>query len=196
MAEAIATGFLGTFVDSPERDRRDVLLAISGDRQAFASLVASHQNYVFSLLRRNCGDPTLAEDLAQATFLKAWQQLGDLRDPGAFRGWLRRVALNILVDSVRRAGPPHITLLDISDEPHHASSESTAIRTLDIGRALARLSFAQRTCIVLAYDEGMTHNEIAASLKIPLGTVKSHILRGLAQLRCLMQSREDPNGRI
>jgi len=89
-------------VEAADQERRTVLLAISGDTAAFGALVRRHQAWVRSLLRRSCGDAALAEDLAQATFLQAWRQLASLRDPDAFRAWLRRIAINRLVDAVRR----------------------------------------------------------------------------------------------
>lgn len=178
-------------MNGADAERRTVLLAISGDEAAFAALVRAHQAYVGGLLRRASGNVALAEDLTQATFLRAWRQLRTLKNPDAFRGWLRRIALNLLVDAVRRgaaprAGPEHG--IDGTPQP---SPEAAIARAMDLDAALARLAPAQRACIVLAYGEGMSHSEIAATLDLPLGTVKSHIGRGVSTLRaCLIDWSE------
>lgn len=163
-------------------DRRTVLLAISGDLGAFNVLVARHQSYLRALLNKSCGDPALADDLAQVAFLKAWDQLHSLRDPGSFRPWLRRIALNALIDASRRSTGIVEKWDDDADtglQPPRCSIEER----VDLDRALSLLSIPQRTCIVLTYGEGMSHSEIASVLDLSLGTVKSHVRRGLAALR-------------
>lgn len=174
-----------------DQDTRTVLLAISGDMAAFAALVRSHQSYVLTLLRRSSGDNALTEDLTQATFLKAWQQLATLRDAGAFRAWLRQIALNTLVDAARRGKIMTEELTENTAAAEPMASKVDALERLDLDRALDRLAYAPRTCIVLAYGEGMSHAEIADALDIPLGTVKSHIGRGLARLRNMMAEQAD-----
>ncbi|WP_293903558.1 sigma-70 family RNA polymerase sigma factor [Phenylobacterium sp.] len=172
-------------------ERRTVLLAAGGDLAAFTRLVRDHQGYIAGLLRRACGDATLAEDLTQLTFLKAWRRLGSLRDPDAVRLWLRRIALNLLTDAMRRGTVPTVAFHDELAHVGQPSPESALLHGLEIDRALERLATAPRTCIVLAYGEGMSHGEIAAALKLPLGTVKSHIARGLATLRQILEVEDD-----
>lgn len=173
----------------PERTR--VLLAASGDIAAFTRLVRDHQGYIGGLLRRACGDAALAEDLTQMAFFKAWRRLGSLRDPDAFRTWLRRIALNLLTDAMRRGSIAAVTFHDEIAQAAQPSPEPALLRGLAIDRALARLAIAPRSCIVLAYGEGMSHGEIAAALRLPLGTVKSHITRGLATLRLILEAQDD-----
>jgi len=172
-------------------DRRTVLLAISGDTGAFERLVRDNQAYVRALLRRSCGDAALAEDLTQTVFLKAWRQLKSLRDPDAFRGWLRRIAVNALVDAVRRGTIKAEQALDAESGLGQTSPELAIVNRLEVDQALARIGFSQRTCIVLAYGEGMSHVEIAAALEMPVGTVKSHIARGISAMRALMLEKEE-----
>lgn len=178
-------------MEPADQERRTVLLAISGDTAAFGALVRRHQAWVRSLLRRSCGDAALAEDLAQATFLQAWRQLASLRDPDAFRAWLRRIAINRLVDAVRRRTIVTESFADDAPYEQGPAPDVDIVARIDLDHALGRIGLAQRTCIVLAYGEGMSHGEIAAALDIPLGTVKSHIARGIAALRAFMVTGED-----
>ncbi|MFA6219812.1 MAG: sigma-70 family RNA polymerase sigma factor [Erythrobacter sp.] len=172
-------------MDVAGAERRTVLLAISGDEAAFAALVRSHQGYVGALLRRASGNAALAEDLAQSTFLRAWRQLHTLKNPDAFRSWLRRIALNLLIDAVRRGAVPDAEPEwdAVATQP---SPETAIACAMDLDAALGRLAPAQRTCIILAYGEGMSHSEIAVALDLPFGTVKSHIARGVSTLRACL----------
>jgi len=177
-----------------EAERRAVLFAAGGDVAAFELLARRYQGYVEALVGRACGNVAAAEDLTQLTFLKAWQRLHTLRDAGAFRPWLRRIALNIVVDAVRSGS---LETAPLSDERRHRDSESpedAIVRRMDVETALAHLASAQRKCLVLAYGERMSHAEIAKTCNMPIGTVKSHIARGLATLRRLLRTREGVYG--
>lgn len=156
-----------------------VALASAGDDSAFDELVRRRQAWLRGLMRRFCGDPVLADDLAQQAFLQAWQHLPALRAPGAFGGWLRQLALNVWLAEARKQAPP-LTGLDLPD----AVAPEVDIGLLqDLDAALGRLRPDERTCVVLAYAEGLTHGEIAAATRLPLGTVKSHVVRGATRLR-------------
>jgi RNA polymerase sigma-70 factor (ECF subfamily) len=130
-------------------------------------------------MRRFCGNPTLADDLAQQAFLQAWQRLGSLRAPGAFGAWLRQLALNVWLAEARRSALP-LTGLDLPEQP--APDVDLGLQQ-DLDTALSMLRPDERTCVVLAYAEGLTHGEIATATGLPLGTVKSHVLRGATRLR-------------
>ena len=157
-----------------------VSLARTGDRSAFAELVRRRQSPVRNLMRRFCGDPALADDLAQQVFLKVWLNLRKLRKPGAFGGWLKRVAVTVWLQQVRRkdalrgAGE-----LSGTERARHDSASVG----MDLDRALAELTDPVRLCVVLSYHEGLSHREIAAMTEMPLGTVKSHIRHGARRLR-------------
>jgi RNA polymerase sigma-70 factor (ECF subfamily) len=167
--------------DAPEE--YVVALAMSGDDGAFGELVRRRQKRVRDLLRRLCGDHALADDLAQQTFVQAWRGIRALRDPGAFGGWLKRVAVNAWLAEARRARAPiddEDALLAAADP---APSPERRAAGIDLERALARLGPAERLCVVLVHGEGMTHTEVAEATGLPLGTVKSHVLRGSDKLR-------------
>lgn len=164
-----------------------VALAIDGDRMAFAELVRRRQSWLRNLLRRLCRDPSLADDLAQQVFLKAWRSLPALNSVAAFGAWLRRLAINAWLAHRRTASPGSVPL-DPDDPDHAAVYAPASSERLDLDRALAQLSAAERLCVVLAYSEGMSHSEISAATALPLGTVKSHVRRGAERLRVLLHA--------
>jgi RNA polymerase sigma factor (sigma-70 family) len=164
-----------------------VALAMGGDRAAFAELVTRRQSWLRNLLRRLCRDPALADDLAQQVLLQAWRSLPRLESVAAFGAWLRRLAINAWLAQRRAADPPGVPL-DPEAPDHAAPFVPTCSERLDLDRALAQLSRAERLCVVLAYSEGMSHGEISAATALPLGTVKSHIRRGAERLRVLLHA--------
>jgi RNA polymerase sigma factor (sigma-70 family) len=166
-----------------------VALAMSGDAAAFAELVQRRQSALRNLLRRLSRDPSLADDLAQITFIKAWRALPQLRSVSAFGGWLRRLAVNTWLEHLRAAPPPALPLE--AAEPFAALAViETPGAQVDLDAALAQLASDERLCVVLGYSEGMSHAEISASTGLPLGTVKSHIKRGSERLRSLLRAYE------
>ena len=156
-----------------------VSLARAGDRAAFAELVRRRQSSIRNLLRRCCGDAVLADDLAQQVLLKVWLSIHTLRQANAFGAWLRRLALSVWLQHLRKKdalrGAEELT------DAESAQCDSTGVG-MDLDRALATLSNPVRLCVVLSYHEGMSHAEIAELLDTPLGTVKSHIKRGTQRL--------------
>jgi RNA polymerase sigma factor (sigma-70 family) len=168
-----------------------VALAMNGDDAAYGELVRRRQGAVRNLLRRLTRNPSLADDLAQQTFLQGWQSIRSLKSPAAFGGWLRKLAVNFWLQNARSLTPETSLEADLSvAAPRAAVSEQ-----LDLDAALAQLPRAVRLCIVLAYSEGMSHAEISETALIPLGTVKSHITRGSMRLRQLLQAYGDADVR-
>jgi RNA polymerase sigma-70 factor (ECF subfamily) len=159
-----------------------VTLAALGDDRAFAELVRRRQSTLRGMLRRLCGDATLADDLAQETFVQAWRTLAQLRNAGAFGGWLKQVAVRVWLQHARRGK----LVLETLEEAEDAAVPEFEGR-LDLERALERLNPPQRLCVVLSYGEGLSHGEIADTTGWPLGTVKSHVARGGARLKQWLQ---------
>jgi RNA polymerase sigma-70 factor (ECF subfamily) len=157
-----------------------VSLARRGDRAAFRDLVRRRQSWLRNLMRRFCGQEALADDLAQQVFLEMWLHLRQLRKASAFGSWLRRIAVTVWLkhlrknDALRGAGP-------VSGRERPTREDAGV--GLDLDRALARLEQPIRLCVVLSYNEGLSHREIAELTELPLGTVKSHIRRGAEHLR-------------
>jgi RNA polymerase sigma-70 factor, ECF subfamily len=163
-----------------------VLLAMNGDDAAYGELVRRRQESIRNLLRRLTRDAALADDLAQQTFVQGWLSIRSLKAPGAFGAWLRKLAVNFWLQNARSSRQE----LSLEDDLR-AELPASVARQLDLDAALAQLPRDVRLCIVLAYSEGMSHGEICQTAAIPLGTVKSHINRGSARLRELLQGYGD-----
>lgn len=168
-----------------------VSMARAGDRSAFAELVNRRQSSIRALMRRCCNDGTLADDLAQQVFLQAWQKIHTLKKAGAFGGWLKRLAISVWLQHQRRNDALHGA--DELAGHESAGGEPTDV-AMDLDRALATLQDRVRLSVVLSYQEGMTHEEIAELTDTPLGTVKSHINRGAQKLRQLLAAYGDEHG--
>ena len=168
-----------------------VSIARSGDRAAFEELLRRRQSSIRGLMRHLCNNVTLADDLAQQVFLKVWQSIRTLRQSGAFGSWLKRVAVSIWLQHLRKKD----ALRDASEfvETNGVQHDSEGMG-MDLDNALATLADSVRLCIVLSYNEGMSHREIADLTELPLGTVKSHINRGAKQLQELLSVYKDSNG--
>jgi RNA polymerase sigma-70 factor (ECF subfamily) len=167
-----------------------VILAMNGDDVAYGELVRRRHSVVRNLLKRLCRDPALADDIAQDVFVAGWQSIAGLRSRAAFGGWLRKLAINRWLEQARKSKPETELVDERSEAPF-----ARVVEQLDLDAALARLAPEVRLCIVLAYNEGMSHSEISQSADLPLGTVKSHLQRGTVKLRELLRDYGDANGR-
>ncbi|HZZ88155.1 MAG TPA: RNA polymerase sigma factor [Caulobacteraceae bacterium] len=168
-----------------------VALGAAGDRAAFGELVRRHGSAVRALLRRMGADPAGADDAAQDAFLAAFEQIAEFRGEGAFRAWVCRIAARLYVKRWRRQAKAELLAeaaeLDAAEARHEAAGSDARI---DLDEALKALSRPERVCVSLCYGAGLSHAEAAAALNAPLGTVKSHVKRGLDKLR----SRLSPEG--
>jgi RNA polymerase sigma factor (sigma-70 family) len=159
---------------------------MAGDKLAFGTLVRRHGSAVRVLLRRMGAQPSLADDVAQDAFLTAWRRIGSLRDDTAFEPWVKQIAARLYVKQWRRAGR-YGALEEAGEAPSHQPDPALV---LDLDAALSRLSDAERLCVSLNIGAGFAHEELAQTLSLPLGTVKSHIRRGLGRLKVLMGAKE------
>lgn len=160
--------------------------AATGDVAAFGVLVRQHQSALRGFLRRlTRGDHALADDLSQETFLEAHRKIAQFQGSGSFAGWLYAIAWSrFLMETRRRKLEP---LDDEMLENEMVVPESASVARLDLERAFALLKPAERAAITLCHAAGMSHEEAALALKLPLGTVKSHIARGKEKLKTLLQ---------
>lgn len=151
-------------------------------------VVRDHSARVYRLAYRLSGNPQDAEDLTQETFVRVFRSLADF-SPGTFEGWLHRITTNLFLDMVRRRQRIRFDALPEDTErlPGTAPSPEQvyADTHLDpqVQAALDALSPEFRVAVVLCDIEGLTYEEIAATLGIKLGTVRSRIHRGRVQLR-------------
>ena len=159
------------------------------DRIAFELLVRRYQSPLRSFLRRlTQNDAERADDLAQETFLKLYTSIGSFGARAKFSTWLYRIAYNTFLNGIRKDVPEAQF-----DEAHHSPTSDTAAASddeSDVDRALMRLSDRQRAVFDLHYKKGMTHQEVAGALELPLGTVKSDLTRGCEALRTILKDWE------
>ena len=167
-----------------------IVAAQARDQAAFGELVRRRQGWARALLRRMCQNHAEADDLAQEAFIKAWDRLRDLETPAAFPGWFRRIAVTTFLMAKRRQKAVFEEIDEaVSPVADDASTpEAQAGAKIDLEKALARLSDAERLCVTLNHGEGLSHGEIVELTGLPLGTVKSHVLRGTAKLRRLLEA--------
>ena len=162
--------------------------AQGGSLQAFEQLFRAHEQRIYSLALRMIGDVAGAEDLTQDTFVRAWENLGSLRHVQAFAGWLRRIALNLLWDHIRRRPATEELHDDAADEwpdPGAPAEQVLADSSLakKVQAAVMGLPEHQRVVVAMFYWEDMPVNEIARALGIARGTVISRLARGREALR-------------
>jgi RNA polymerase sigma-70 factor (ECF subfamily) len=157
---------------------------VRDDRRAFGELVARHQPAVRGLLRRlTGGDGAQADDLAQETFLRAYQGLRGYRGGAKFSSWLYRIACNAFFSQDRgsRLAPPEPPALEAGASG--VDVPDTLLERYDLERALASLKPRERAALVLTYANELTHEEAAVILDCPLGTLKTHVARAKEKLR-------------
>jgi RNA polymerase sigma-70 factor (ECF subfamily) len=155
------------------------------DHNAFGELVRRHQSPVRAFLTRMTrGDSHLADDLAQETFLKAWQKLQSYRGGSRFSTWLFGIACNELRMAGRRR--KELALEDVDESPPELEEPPAAANSnlrLDLTEALKLLNSSERAAVILCCQNGLSHEEAAQVLDCPLGTVKTNILRGKEKMR-------------
>jgi RNA polymerase sigma-70 factor (ECF subfamily) len=163
-------------VEEPEP--RTIRGAAAGDRAAFESLVRTYQAPVFRFLRHLVGDPSLAEDLTQETFIRLYRRLGSFRFQSKFSTWLFQVARNAATDELRsRQRRARLLARAPTPGPPSAPDERAELRA-----ALASLPVALREPLLLVEVFGMPYAEVAGVLGIPVGTVKSRVFHARLRL--------------
>jgi len=176
-----------------EADRDAVARMVDGNTEGLTSLYDRHGRLVYSLALRIVRDAGDAEDVTQEVFVQAWRQAERFdTSRGSVAAWLLTVARARAIDLLRRRR----VRPQLADAPANAESSDEAPRQdvrLEwaeragaVRTALESLPLVQRLTIELAFFEGLTHNEIAEQLEIPLGTVKTRVRQGLLRLRDLL----------
>jgi RNA polymerase sigma-70 factor (ECF subfamily) len=188
-------------LDLPNLPDADVVvLAQQGREPAFRELIRRYERPVFSLIYRMVRDSSAAEDLAQDSFIKVLNHLDKYRPEFKFSSWLFKIANNVAIDHLRRR---QLDTISMDGSPHAATAsevESSKFELADqaespldelasrelgaaIEEAIGSLRPEYRNCIMLRHVEGRSYEEIAATLDLPLGTVKTYIHRARHQLR-------------
>ncbi|WP_142848262.1 RNA polymerase sigma factor [Telmatospirillum sp. J64-1] len=156
----------------------------------FTALVSSHQKRLYQFILKNIGNPTDAEELAQQTFVEAFRALSSFRGQAELSTWLLGIAMNLVRNYLSRA--PHRRYEFVSDDvleetagsdhgPAEAAAYSQALRQL--GDELAVLPEELRQVLMLVAVDGISYDDAAAMLAIPIGTVRSRLSRARATLK-------------
>ena len=175
-----------------------VAAVATGDQQAFAAVYDRYCRQAYSLARRVCVDPEIAEDAVQEAFLAFWRDPARF-DPrrGTFSSWLLTLVHHRAVDAVRREATHRKRNIGSTDElveqltPPGAGADDKALSAVVGGQvrdALGQLPADQREVIALAYLGGYTQSEVSTLTGLPLGTVKSRTFTGIRRLRDLLSS--------
>jgi RNA polymerase sigma factor (sigma-70 family) len=156
---------------------------VDDDQHAFGELVRRHQSSVRGLLRQlTRTDIALADDLAQEAFMRAYKNIRRFRGEAKFSTWLYRIAYNCFLEDARRRKE----LVGIDEARWQSELDpQTADAALrhDLMHALSLLPLHERTAVLLCCQKGLSHEEAARVLGIPLGTVKTNVLRGREKLK-------------
>ena len=174
----------------PEGRENLVDRAARGDVEAFEELYRANVSRVYLLCLRMCGDPSLAEELAQEAFILAWQKLGSLRGASAFSTWLHRVTVNVVLGDRRSTARREARVKPAGGDPpvDLSASEPFPGQALDLERSIAALPDGARTVFVLHDVEGYRHKEIARLTGLAVGTSKAQLHRARKLLRKALAS--------
>ena len=162
-----------------------VRLGVTGDKVSFGELVRRHGGSLRTHLRRMGAQASDADDMAQEAFLIAYERLGDYRFDGPFAAWLKRIASRRYLKKVR-GNAKYLLTDDMTAYEPEGGQPNEDFRAHNLDAALNRLKPVERLCVTLNFSGDLSHQEIADELKIPLGTVKSHIRRALDQLKLIL----------
>jgi RNA polymerase sigma factor (sigma-70 family) len=155
-------------------------VVINNDHRAYGKLVTKYQSEVRSLLiKLTNGNKALADDLAQEVFIRAYKYLKSFKATASFSTWLYRISYNVFIDNCKsKKLVPIPDEYDIIEEVNEEVSS-----TIDLQNALKILNQNEKVVVLMHYEKGFSHSEIAKILQMPLGTVKTNILRAKEKLK-------------
>lgn len=182
--------------DADDHEHARVLLAQKGDRRAFDGIVRAHQDRIYRHLLRMTGSQEQALDLAQDTFIKAWEALPSWRPEARFHTWLYRIASNAALDALRRRRTVEfVALAEDYDAPAQGPGPEAQLQAKQgvaaLEVALGRLTPEHREIVLLREVEGLSYGELADALGIDEGTVKSRLGRARAALSAAYRRGEE-----
>ncbi|HSO27124.1 MAG TPA: sigma-70 family RNA polymerase sigma factor [Anaerolineales bacterium] len=172
------------------KDSELILRARQGDQAAFGALIERYWQSLARVVFRLTGDRQQAEDAAQEACLRAWQKLDSYKPDLSFRNWLFRIGVNAAIDMQRRRRPQ--TSIECIPLASNATSPESLVenheRAARVRQAVLALPPASRAVLALREYEGLSYQEIAATLDIPLGTVMSRLNYARTRLRAELQA--------
>lgn len=165
-----------------------VRLARGGDRDAYDVLMAELVDHLYRIARLILRDFDSAEDAVQEALVRCWRDLPGLRDPERFDAWLNRILLNSIRDETRRRRRRQTDLTRIRLEVVQPDGSGAIADRDEIARVFGRLSIEHRTVVVLHHYLGMTVDEAATTIGIPVGTAKSRLHYATEALRAALDA--------
>jgi RNA polymerase sigma-70 factor (ECF subfamily) len=157
---------------------------LAGGRDAFAELVQRHHRVVYGVALRMLGSRDEADDAAQEAFVRAYLRLATFRGDCEMRIWLVRIITRLCLDLLRsRRRRPEVLLDDQPSEPAHPGWEASVAERHRMARAIVDLPPHYKAAIILRHLQHMSYSDMAATLDIPVATVKTHLLRARRMLR-------------
>jgi len=198
MTQAVAI-FPATSIRESEPELTDLELVRrtkSGGTEAFSELVRRHQHIVFNVAYRFMRDAVLAEDMSQEAFVKAYRLLKGFRGDCSFSTWMYRVTCSVcLTELNRRKRRNEVEFLPV----HEGEAAVRPTDSLDIPeqirRCVSKLSDRYAAIITLYYLQGISYEEIAHVMRIPMGTLKTWMFRARKQLRAIVEKDVFPDER-
>ncbi len=173
-----------------QSDETLVKRAQKGDTKAFSELARRHELSVYNLSLRFMRNPSLAEDMAQEAFLKAYQKIGKFRRESQFSTWLYRIACNVCLSELqkrKRRGELSLAYRPEPSDPSVAASLPQAEEAELIRKCVAKLPRRYAEAITLFYLQECSYEEVAEIMEIPIGTLKTWLHRARKQLRGIVQ---------
>ena len=175
-----------------------------GDAYAFEQLMAAHENKMYAVALRMCGNREDAQDCLQEAMIRVFRAISGFKGQSSFSTWVYRITMNSCLDELRRRKTRTATSLDAmlengfapsdeGDTPEQSSLRSEQRRVLE--RAIAELPEDMRSAIVLRDIQGCSYDEIAQTLNANVGTIKSRISRGREKLRAALLEQPELFGR-
>lgn len=164
---------------STEAESSLISRAQRGDRGAYGELVRRYHAGVINVVYRLCGDARLAEDAAQEAFIRGWLHLPSYNPRSSLRNWLYQIAVNAALDTLRKetkVSPNALEDLPLAaSDPGPEAAVIQAEQRTQVQRAILALPPSSRVVLVLREYEGLSYQEIASALEIPIGTVMSRL---------------------
>jgi RNA polymerase sigma-70 factor (ECF subfamily) len=173
-----------------------VVRAQHGDEEAFASLAVAAGDRLHAVAHRILRDIELAEDATQQALLTVWRDLPQLRDPARFDAWSYRLLVRACYAEARRTRrwAPNLRLVP-ADEPAAADGTSSVADRDQLERGFRRLSIEHRAVVVLHHYLDMPLDEVAETLGVPVGTVRSRLHHAMRGLRAALDADARPTAR-
>ena len=174
----------------PDPDQEAIARVLGGSRDAFGVLIARYSDPLYRHALGMTGSPDVAEDILQASFIKAYQHLGEVR--GRFDAWVFRIVANACKDWLKNIRRSHISYEE-DDQPSTFSTpeeemDRSELRT-DLERALARLAPSLREAFVMKHVEGRSYEEMAVLLESTVGALKMRVHRARETLQDLLEEK-------